>query len=66
MNGSIELTLCGRCASVYYDMPDRCIKRKDMKQTVKECCDICQTGRGYEYVVNEIQDIKRGGGYGKR
>ena len=46
------LTLCSRCASVYYGMKDRKIKRKDIRQAIKEPCDICCRA-GYEYIIEE-------------
>ncbi len=48
----IELTLCYHCYTVYRDMPDRIIKRKDKSQTIKEPCDICCRA-GYEYIIEE-------------
>ena len=49
---SICLTLCTRCASIYYDMADRKIRRKDYKQTIKDSCCLCQTGKGFDFVIN--------------
>ena len=48
----IELTLCYHCYSIYRDMPDRYIKRKDYAQSIKEPCDICHRF-GYEYIIEE-------------
>lgn len=48
----IELTLCRSCASIYYNMSDRYIKRKDYEQTIKECCDICRVHMGFDYVIS--------------
>lgn len=52
---TIELTLCYRCASVYYDMPDRLIKRADYKQCIKGDCDICKRGKGFDFVISNIK-----------
>ncbi len=54
----IELTLCCRCASIYYNMSDRYIRRKDIAQTVKEPCDICCRA-GYEYIIEENKGEQR-------
>ena len=50
-HNSIELTLCYHCYSIYRDMPDRIIKRKDYNQTIKEPCDICHRF-GWEYIID--------------
>lgn len=54
----LELALCNYCASIYYDMDDRIIRRKDKAQTIKEPCDICQKSRGYEFIISEADGDK--------
>lgn len=57
-HNSIELTLCYQCYSIYRDMPDRYIRRKDKTQTIKEPCDICHRfGYDYEILDREVGRI---------
>lgn len=47
---TFELTLCPKCANIYYEMTDRVIKRKDYNQVIKEECNICRV-KGYDYII---------------
>ena len=47
----IELCLCGRCASDFYNVPGHYIKRVDKDQTVKETCTYCNSRLGYDYII---------------
>jgi len=49
----LEMTLCNRCASVYYADPCVNIRRKDYSQTIKESCDICRTRKGFDFLIQE-------------
>lgn len=47
----IELCLCGRCASDFYNVPGHYIKRVDKDQKVKETCTYCNSMLGYDYII---------------
>lgn len=47
------ITLCGRCLKIENERNDITVDRKDKKQTIKDTCNICQTNRGFEYVIKE-------------
>lgn len=49
----IVTSLCNRCASVYYDNRNLCIRRANMNQYVYDTCDRCGCRRGYDFVVFE-------------
>lgn len=50
----IELSLCGRCAGVFYHSPTHRIKRVDPLQVIKEECMCCRIRAGYDYSVAEL------------
>ena len=45
----IELCLCRRCASVYYDDPTYWIERAEIFQDELHMCDICHQRYGLDY-----------------
>ena len=47
----MEMSLCGKCASQFYDLPDHKIRRVDYNQEVKEPCMFCNTRHGYDYDI---------------
>lgn len=51
---TIELSLCGRCAGVFYHSPTHRIKRVDPLQVIKEECMCCRVKNGYNYRVIEL------------
>lgn len=50
----IELSLCGRCAGVFYHSPTHRIKRVDPLQIIKEECMCCRRRSGFDYNVIEL------------
>ena len=48
----MELTLCYRCKNDFIEAGED-VRRKDMAQETKDTCDLCRTGRGYEYIIRE-------------
>lgn len=50
----IELSLCGRCAGVFYHSRTHRIKRVDPLQIIKEECMCCRVRNGYDYSVIEL------------
>lgn len=55
-----EICLCSRCASQYYNMPDKAIRRVDDFQEIMDTCDFCQHRKGYNYKVWPIIHMKGG------
>ena len=47
----IELCLCGKCASDFFNTPGHYIKRADKTQTIKDTCTYCNVRQGYDYIV---------------
>ncbi len=47
----MELCLCPSCASSFYNMKDRIIRRVDPMQTEKEACTMCSYRTGYDYYI---------------
>ena len=45
----IILTLCPRCRSEFFAVPENILRRVDPLQSKKEVCDKCQVGYGYDY-----------------
>lgn len=51
-NKDLELCLCGKCLSDYYNTQQYFISRADPFQKDKEVCAICNVGFGYDYIVS--------------
>lgn len=49
----MEMCLCGRCASAFYNLPDHKIMRVDPEQYYKDTCDYCGVRTGYDYLIYE-------------
>lgn len=47
----IELCLCAKCARQFYQTHPRNIRRADPVQVVREECDYCRMGRGYDFIL---------------
>lgn len=47
----MEICLCSRCASVFYESKEYYIERLNPEQVVFEPCDICRRLRGYDFAV---------------
>jgi len=58
-NLRIELSLCGRCAGIFYHSSGHRIKRIDPLQIVREECMCCRSHTGYDYAIWEINKIHR-------
>ena len=50
-SNGIELCLCGKCASAFFNTPGHYIKRADKTQTIKDTCTYCNVRQGYDYIV---------------
>lgn len=53
----MEICLCRRCASVYFNDPSYYIEAKQMFQDIKEPCDICQQYKGKDYRIWKYSTI---------
>jgi hypothetical protein len=49
----MELTLCNKCAGVYYCDKTKKIRRADYEQMVKTECDICRTRKGFDFKITD-------------
>jgi mRNA interferase MazF len=47
----IILSLCPRCRSEFFAVPENILRRVDPLQSEKEVCDKCQVGYGYDYFL---------------
>lgn len=45
------LCLCPKCRGEFFDIPENIVRRVDPLQSVKEPCDKCQVGYGYDYLI---------------
>lgn len=59
LHTSIELCLCIRCAQVFYESPNRRIKRVDPLQVTKNLCDHCRTRRGYDFIISIVHPVRK-------
>ena len=50
---NFELCLCSNCASVFFHSPNHRITRVDSLQVIKDTCDCCRTGRGYDFILRK-------------
>lgn len=62
------LSLCPKCRSEFFSVPENILRRVDPLQVEKEPCDKCQVGYGYDYLITKrtkhIRD--NGGGFDVR
>lgn len=54
----LEICLCSRCASVYYDSKNYHIERKSMYQDVLDPCDICKNPHGYDFLIWNLASVQ--------
>lgn len=57
--GEMEMCLCGRCASAYYNMEDHRIKRVDMLQVEKDVCTMCGYRTGFDFYVWPVSSVQK-------
>lgn len=50
---AMVLTLCPRCRSEFMSVAENVVRRVDPLQVEKECCDKCQVGYGYDYMITK-------------
>lgn len=52
---TIELTLCTTCARQFYSSKSHFIKRTDLWQAEREVCMFCNTRRGFDFLISDIE-----------
>ena len=57
--GEMELCLCHRCASAYYNMPDHRIERVDFLQVEKDTCTICGYRMVFDFYVWPVSSMQK-------
>ena len=50
-NSKIEICLCPRCASHFFQSVTHAISRADPIQVLLDTCDCCRTKRGYDFII---------------
>ena len=63
---AIILSLCPTCRQEFFDSKDYFIKRIDLFQSEKECCEKCQVGYGYDYLISKKYNRKEQKSDGKQ
>lgn len=57
------LSLCPKCRSEFFSVPENILRRVDPLQVKKEPCDKCQVGYGYDYLITKrTKHIRDNGG----
>lgn len=59
------LSLCPKCRSEFFSVPENILRRVDPLQVEKEPCDKCQVGFGYDYIITKRtkRSDNAGGGF---
>jgi hypothetical protein len=57
-NGTILLVLCAGCAQKFRDTGEHIVRRADPKQKEMDTCNLCNTGRGWDYYVKNRGGVK--------
>jgi mRNA interferase MazF len=52
----MELCLCSKCVSQFYDVYEQRLQRVDYNQRIKELCDYCSSRNGFDYIITS--DVK--------
>ena len=47
----LELTLCSKCASIYYNDKRCFIQRADLTQIIHEDCMLCSNPHGFDFNI---------------
>ena len=51
INNKMELCLCPRCASQFYNASSQRIRRADPVQVYLDVCDYCRSRRGCDFIL---------------
>ena len=54
----MELCLCSRCASAFYDIPSYKIIRKDPYQIHKDLCTYCNSRLGFDFLICKRTNVQ--------
>jgi len=52
----MEICLCSRCASQFYNSRQHFIKRADYYQINKEPCTYCNSRNGFDFLIFDLAD----------
>lgn len=55
----MELCLCPRCASQFYDASSQKIRRADPIQVYLDVCDCCRSRRGFDFILAVPVQVRR-------
>ena len=55
----IEICLCPKCASAFYDIPSYKIVRKDPYQVNKDLCTYCNSRFGYDFLISKRANVQK-------
>lgn len=56
---TMELTLCGKCASNYYYDKNYWIERSDPNQHIYEECMICHNQHGFDFKIWNLSIMRK-------
>ena len=51
VTNKMELCLCPRCASQFYNASSQRIRRADPIQVYLDVCDCCRSRRGFDFIL---------------
>ena len=54
----LELCLCHRCASIYFNDPAYWIEKAEPYQDVTEPCDLCKRNHGIDYNIWKSSTVR--------
>ena len=55
----IEICLCPKCASAFYDIPSYKIMKKDPYQVNKDLCTYCNSRFGYDFLISKRANVQK-------
>ena len=53
----LELCLCHKCASMYFNDPSYWIEKSEPYQEITEVCDFCKSSNGIDYNIWKVSTI---------
>jgi len=59
MKPTLEMTLCPRCAGVYYNDRTYWIERTDKNQMELEPCTLCSHPHGYDFRIWKLSSVRQ-------
>ena len=59
VTNKMELCLCPRCASQFYNASSQRIRRADPIQVYLDMCDCCRSRRGFDFILAVPVRVRR-------